>query len=95
MKKTILWYFALCVIVTGIAIFLTATYQLPDQVTFSGGDGALGEALIKSIQESGLKGNLFLIICCVYVVIYLAFYYFCPQRSRSPVNFHPLSIIQY
>jgi len=39
--------------------------------------------------------NLFLIICCVYVVIYLAFYYFCPQRSRSPVNFHPLSIIQY
>lgn len=59
MKKTILWYFALCVIVTGIAIFLTATYRLPDQLTFSGGDGALGEALIKSIQESGLKGNLF------------------------------------
>lgn len=59
MKKTALCYFLLTVISLGLAIFLTAAYCLPDQLTFGGGDGVLGEALVKSIKENGLMGNLF------------------------------------
>lgn len=59
MKKNTLYYFLLVIITLGLAIFLTAAYCLPHQLTFGGGDGVLGEALVKSIKENGIIGNLF------------------------------------
>lgn len=59
MKKTAIYYFLLMAVSLGLAIFLTASYSLPQQLTFAGGDGVMGEAFVKSIKENGLMGNLF------------------------------------
>lgn len=59
MKKSVVSMLLLLMLSAAISVYITAAYNLPDEIYFSG-DGALGELVVKSIQEDGLWGNLFI-----------------------------------
>lgn len=61
MKKTILWAVILFFLTGILVVYVTDGFGLPNQVELKvgdGGDGQLGEMLIKSISENGPIGNL-------------------------------------
>lgn len=58
MKRTAIWFAVLVGITLVLAIWITDAWSLPEKLSFGGGDGMLGEALIKSIVENGLMGNV-------------------------------------
>lgn len=58
MKKTGVWFAVLMISVLVVATWLLGLRDLPEKLSFGGGDGMLGEALIKGIVENGLSGNL-------------------------------------
>lgn len=54
---TFIWCMLIAIVSFGMIYYFAAGYSMPSAMTY-GGDGLLGEGLVKSIQENGLKGAL-------------------------------------
>ena len=60
-RKTVMlelvWMVLIVIVSYGMIYYIAAGYSMPSSLSY-GGDGLLGEGLVKSIQENGLKGAL-------------------------------------
>ena len=53
----LIWMVLIIIVSYGMIYYIAAGYSMPSSLSY-GGDGLLGEGLVKSIQENGLKGAL-------------------------------------